>query len=186
MGYRDLWRQLIPTGHWAEDDPVLNAFYAALAQQADNLIAAIHAGATYLSPASCDADGLARWETLLGLGSDGDLATRRARVQARLVGYGTIRKPVLEAIATAFGASALVEELPAQYKFVVHLTSPLGVPPYDAEMRAVYDEVKRATWQYDITYTFNTWGAWKGHTWGQLTAAGLTWGQLKTVNPATI
>lgn len=186
MGYFDRWRSMIPKGHWAEGDPALDAFYTALASQCDDLVAAIHAAVTYLSPADADADGLTRWEQLLAIGSDGDLATRRMRIQHRLAGYGTIRTEVLAAIAQAYGAQVQIEEIPAQYKFVVHFQSPMGVPSYDAELRSAYDQAKRATWDYEFVYIYNVWADTKTKTWAQIKAAGLTWGQLKTTDLTTI
>lgn len=183
MGFFERWREMIPPSHWAHDDPVLNAFYTALAQQADDLVAAIHAAASWLSPRNADAEGISRWEKLLGIGSDGDLETRRSRVQARLVGYGTIRKEVLAAIAAAFGATVTIEEVPTEYKFIVHFQSPLGEPAYAADLQRVYDEVGRATWQYEIIYVFSTWADWSGKTWAEIQAMGLTWNQMRTTTP---
>lgn len=186
MGYYDRWREMIPTGHWAHNDPVLSAFYQALAEQADDLVVAIHAARSWLNPTSADVDGLTRWELLLGIGSEGDLETRRARVIARLTEHGTIRTEVLAAIAEAFGATVVIEEVPAQYLFRVHFRQPLGQPPYVDDLRAVYDEIKRATWQYEFAYTFNTWAAWSGKTWKQIMDADLTWLQMQSVDPVTI
>lgn len=186
MGYYERWRQMIPESHWASTDPGMTAFYQALAQQADDLIAAIHAGMTWISPVDADADGLARWEALLLIGADGTLEERRARVIARLADYGTIRTEVLEAIAQAFGATVVIEEVPAEYKFVVHFRNPLGEPPYVNELRAVYDEVKRATWQYEFSYTFRLWSEWTGKSWGQLKAAGITWLDMQAGDPSSV
>jgi hypothetical protein len=177
---------MIPAAHWAHSDHYLTTFYQAMARQADDLVSAIQAGFTYLNPRNADAEGLSRWEQLLGIGSDGDLESRRVRVTARLIGYGTIRKEVLQAIAEAFGARVTIEEIPAQYKFRVKFQSPMGVPSYASDLQAVYDEVKRATWQYEFAYAFRTWADWSGFTWGQLAAAGLTWGDLQTVDPSTV
>lgn len=183
MGYLERWREIIPPGHWAQGDPALTAFYTALAQQADELVAGIHAAVTWLSPRNADAEGLSRWEKLLGIGSDGSLETRRSRVMARLVGYGTIRREVLAAIAAAFGATVTIEEIPDQYKFIVRFQSPLGEPPYAADLQRVYDEVGRATWQYEIIYVFSTWADWSVRTWGEIQGAGLTWEQMRSTTP---
>lgn len=184
--YYDRWREMIPESHWASTDPALTAFYRALARQADALIAAIHAGFTWLSPVAADEEGLSRWERLLLLSSEGTLDERRARVIARLADYGTIRKEVLAAIAEAFGAKVVIEEIPAEYKFRVHFREPLGEPPYVNELRAIYDEVKRATWQYEFVYTFNKWADWAGRTWGQLVTAGVTWLQMQSGDPSAV
>lgn len=123
---------------------------------------------------------LGRWERELGVSVDPSksLATRRELISAKLRGIGTTTPQMIQRTASAFsGGDVMVEEVPAEYRFVVRFVGTLGIPSNMAGLIQILEEIKPAHLAYEFAYTYTYWSTLQAITWNQ--AQSKTWDELR-------
>lgn len=115
--------------------------------------------------------GLAYWERALGIPVDvaKPLAYRRARVESKLRGQGTVTKAMIQNVAESFSNGQVeVLEHPADYRFEVKFTGTIGIPPNLEDLSAALEEIKPAHLTYTYVILFRLYEVLMGFTHGQL------------------
>ncbi|WP_053374265.1 putative phage tail protein [Paenibacillus sp. FJAT-27812] len=124
--------------------------------------------------------GLARWEKVLGLGSDSSLpdARRRESIIAKLRGAGTTTKAKIIQTAFAFsGGEVNVIEYPAESRFEVVFVGTKGIPPNMAGFIRMLEDIKPAHLAFSLKYTYTVWNQIGTMNWQQ--ANSKTWSELR-------
>lgn len=123
---------------------------------------------------------LAHWERALGIPVDvaKPLAYRRARIESKLRGQGTVTKAMIKNVAESFSNGQVdVLEYPGEYRFEVKFTGTIGMPPNMGDLSDALEEIKPAHLSYTYMILFRTWEMLGRYAWGGL--AETTWDQLK-------
>lgn len=124
--------------------------------------------------------GLANWEQTLGITTDAtkDDEYRRTAVVAALRGTGTSTVAAIQNVAESFsnGEVAIVE-YPSEYRFEIHFTSTLGIPPNMDDLTTAIEAMKPAHLAYAYVIQYRTWAMLSGVKWGDV--ADYTWTDLR-------
>lgn len=97
--------------------------------------------------------GLVLYENAYGISVNNavSISDRRTRIKSKMRGVGVTTVDVLRDIAADFNnGRAVVQEFPAEYRFLIRLINPLGLPPGLDSLRAAIEELKPAHLAYDI------------------------------------
>lgn len=89
--------------------------------------------------------GLARWEAEFGIvpPAGQPIEQRRAVVQSRIRGTGTVTVALVKSVAEAYDRGTIeVTEQPAKYQVTVRFVDTLGAPPNLNDLKAAIDEIK--------------------------------------------
>ncbi|ANB62269.1 YmfQ family protein [Anoxybacteroides amylolyticum] len=124
--------------------------------------------------------GLSFWESELGLVVDTtkSIEWRRERIKAKLRGFGTVTKQMIQNAAAAFsGGEVDVIEYPAEHRFEIKFIGVKGIPPNMAGFIEMLEQIKPAHLAYSFKYTYTVWDVVKSLTWAQ--ASLKTWNELK-------
>jgi len=130
----------------------------------------------FISTATWGLDG---WEKILGISTDKSkpYETRREIILAKLRGFGTTTKEMIENVAIAFsGGEVAIHEYPSQHRLVVQFIGVRGIPPNMAGLINAIEEIKPAHLAYTFKYTYTTWGQ-INMSWGE--TSNKTWGELR-------
>ena len=125
---------------------------------------------------------LSRWETILGIKTDGSLSdtSRQEQILAKLSGTGTTTKQMIKDVAEKFsGAEVEVIEDNANSRFYIRFVGQLGIPENMAGLKAAIEDVKPAHLEAIYEYIYNTWQDVAKMTWQR--ASGYTWQSIREV-----
>ena len=125
---------------------------------------------------------LSRWETILGIKTDGSLSdtSRQEQILAKLSGTGTTTKQMIKDVAEKFsGAEVEVIEDNANSRFYIRFVGQLGVPENMTGLKAAIEDVKPAHLEVIYEYIYNTWQDVTKMTWQK--ASGYTWQTIREV-----
>lgn len=125
---------------------------------------------------------LSRWETILGIKTDGSLSdtSRQEQILAKLSGTGTTTKQMIKAVAEKFsGAEVEVIEDNANSRFYIRFVGQLGIPENMTGLKAAIEDVKPAHLEVIYEYIYNTWQDVTKMTWQR--ASGYTWQTIREV-----
>lgn len=171
---------------FVREDPMMAAFYEAVAPELDALVERGTTIPEQIWPhmASWAIDQL---EAVFGLpvSSNSPLEQRRSALIARLRGAGTSTVEHIQGIASSYsnGEISVVEDFDG-YRVEIEFLDELGVPVYLDDLKAALRAAVPAHLVIDYVLRWTTWGEVKdaGLTWGDLANAGVTWEALKTYN----
>lgn len=125
---------------------------------------------------------LSRWETILGIKTDGSLSdtSRQEQILAKLSGTGTTTKQMIKDVAEKFsGAEVEVIEDNANSRFYIRFVGQLGIPENMTGLKAAIEDVKPAHLEVIYEYIYNTWQDVAKMTWQR--ASGYTWQTIREV-----
>lgn len=125
---------------------------------------------------------LSRWETILGIKTDGSLSdtSRQEQILAKLSGTGTTTKQMIKDVAEKFsGAEVEVIEDNANSRFYIRFVGQLGIPENMTGLKAAIEDVKPAHLEVIYEYIYNTWQDVTKMTWQR--ASGYTWQTIREV-----
>lgn len=125
---------------------------------------------------------LSRWETILGIKTDGSLSdtSRQEQILAKLSGTGTTTKQMIKDVAEKFsGAEVEVIEDNANSRFYIRFVGQLGIPENMTGLKAAIEDVKPAHLEVIYEYIYNTWQDVTEMTWQR--ASGYTWQSIREV-----
>lgn len=125
---------------------------------------------------------LSRWETILGIKTDGSLSdtSRQEQILAKLSGTGTTTKQMIKDVAEKFsGAEVEVIEDNANSRFYIRFVGQLGIPENMTGLKAAIEDVKPAHLEVIYEYIYNTWQDVTKMTWQK--ASGYTWQTIREV-----
>lgn len=125
---------------------------------------------------------LSRWETVLGIKTDGSLSdtSRQEQILAKLSGTGTTTKQMIKDVAEKFsGAEVEVIEDNANSRFYIRFVGQLGIPENMTGLKAAIEDVKPAHLEVIYEYIYNTWQDVTKMTWQR--ASGYTWQTIREV-----
>lgn len=125
---------------------------------------------------------LSRWETILGIKTDGSLSdtSRQEQILAKLSGTGTTTKQMIKDVAEKFsGAEVEVIEDNANNRFYIRFVGQLGIPENMTGLKAAIEDVKPAHLEVIYEYIYNTWQDVTKMTWQK--ASGYTWQTIREV-----
>ena len=126
--------------------------------------------------------GLELLEQVFGLTTDKtkSYAIRREILKAKMRGAGTTTISMIQNMAVAFsGGEVNILEYPEEYIFVVQFVGIKGIPQNMTGLINAIEEIKPAHLAYRFKYTYTTWGALDGMTWGNANSGQITWATLK-------
>jgi uncharacterized protein YmfQ (DUF2313 family) len=112
--------------------------------------------------------GLDLWESELGIETDKlqNYLNRRELIIAKLRGYGTTTKKMIESVALAYtGGEAEIIEYPAEYRFVIKFKGTRGIPPNMNGLVNTIEAIKPAHLAFSFAYTYLTWDKAKDLAW---------------------
>ena len=125
---------------------------------------------------------LSRWETILGIKTDGFLSdtSRQEQTLAKLSGTGTTTKQMIKDVAEKFsGAEVEVIEDNANSRFYIRFVGQLGIPENMTGLKAAIEDAKPAHLEVIYEYIYNTWQDVAKMTWQR--ASGYTWQTIREV-----
>lgn len=125
---------------------------------------------------------LSRWETILGIKTDGSLSdtSRQEQILAKLSGTGTTTKQMIKDVAEKFsGAEVEVIEDNANSRFYIRFVGQLGIPENMTGLKAAIEDVKPAHLEVIYEYIYNTWQDVTKMTWQK--TSGYTWQTIREV-----
>lgn len=125
---------------------------------------------------------LSRWESILGIKTDGSLSDTSCQEQilAKLSGTGTTTKQMIKDVAEKFsGAEVEVIEDNANSRFYIRFVGQLGIPENMTGLKAAIEDVKPAHLEAIYEYIYNTWQDVTKMTWQK--ASGYTWQTIREV-----
>lgn len=125
---------------------------------------------------------LSRWESILGVKTDGSLSdtSRQEQILAKLSGTGTTTKQMIKDVAEKFsGAEVEVIEDNANSRFYIRFVGQLGIPENMTGLKAAIEDVKPAHLEAIYEYIYNTWQDVTKMTWQR--ASGYTWQTIREV-----
>lgn len=125
---------------------------------------------------------LSRWETILGIKTDGSLSdtSRQEQILAKLSGTGTTAKQMIKDVAEKFsGAEVEVIEDNTNSRFYIRFVGQLGIPENMTGLKAAIEDVKPAHLEVIYEYIYNTWQDVAKMTWQR--ASGYTWQTIREV-----
>lgn len=125
---------------------------------------------------------LSRWESILGIKTDGSLSdtSRQEQILAKLSGTGTTTKQMIKDVAEKFsGAEVEVIEDNANSRFYIRFVGQLGIPENMAGLKSAIEDVKPAHLEAIYEYIYNTWQDVTEMTWQR--ASGHTWQSIREV-----
>lgn len=101
--------------------------------------------------------GLERWEKELGIVTDlqKPLEHRRAVVESKLRGIGTVTRLMIQNVAQSYERGSItVIMFPREYRFMIKFLDTLGVPPNLQDLKDAVEEIKPAhlTVDYQLRY----------------------------------
>jgi Uncharacterised protein conserved in bacteria (DUF2313) len=131
--------------------------------------------------------GLDDMELTLGLPPNPSLTVeaRRGRVLGHLLSWRQPTPQHTRDLANSFNnGQVTVDEMFDEYRVIVRLDSPTGIPENEADLEAAMLRYLPANLLVEFEHRYLLWGDVKlaGSTWGDLKAAGLKWGELKLLN----
>ncbi|MFL0251242.1 YmfQ family protein [Clostridium neuense] len=162
-------------------DKWLNTIYKSAGIDLDSLGGNIQDLINQLNPSTATW-GLNIWENELKINTDINKSyeERREVIEARLRGYGTTTKKMIENTAEAFsGGECNVIEHPENYSFTVQFVGVLGIPKNLEAFKEMLEIIKPAHLAYDFKYTYTIWDFIKNKpkTWDNIKTN--TWDGLK-------
>lgn len=169
---------------FVREDPIMQAFYAAVAPEVEAA-----GGAAVDLPAQIWPHlvtwGIARLERIFGIQVDPalPLASRRSALVAKLRSTGDSTLTQIKAIADSYASGAVsIDERHSDYTVEIEFIDEFGVPLYLESLKAALRAAVPAHLAIEFVLRWLSWGELKesGMTWGQLKADGITWEQLKT------
>ncbi|UKS30145.1 YmfQ family protein [Paenibacillus sp. HWE-109] len=130
--------------------------------------------------------GLANWERICGLPTDGlkPIEQRRSVIKSKLRGVGTVNAAMIKNVAEAYdNGEVRVTEDNAHYTVSITFISNHGVPANLADIQAALREIVPAHLAINFAFTYMTWSALDAHafTWGTLSANNYTWAQFESL-----
>lgn len=169
---------------FVREDPVMHAFYAAVAPEVTTAGAAVADLPMQIWPHMVTW-GIDRLERVFGLPTDPSqpMEARRSALVAKLRGSGTSTLAQIRSTAQSFsnGGLAITERF-SEYTVEIEFIDDLGVPVYLDSLKAALRAAVPAHLAIEFVLRWLTMGdlVAAGVTWGQLKDAGVTWEQLKT------
>ena len=159
---------------FVRDDPMMAAYYDAVAPELETLIT-LGVSVPEQAWPHLVTWGMGRLEQIYGIPADPNATTesRRSALLSKLRGTGTSTKAHIENIAASYSNGLiLVTEIYGEYKIEIEFIDDLGVPVYLDALKGALRAAVPA--HLLLTYILN----WT--TWGELATAGVTWGELLT------
>ena len=102
---------------------------------------------------------------------------RREIIIAKLRGRGTTTVKMIKNTAESFaGGEVEVDEHNEENYFIIRFVGVKGIPNNMSAFIDMLETIKPAHLNYEIEYTYLTWGDIKKHTWGKLSS--YTWGDV--------
>jgi hypothetical protein len=135
--------------------------------------------------------GLDDIELTLGLDPNPSLSVegRRGRVLGHLLSWRQPTPQNTSDLANSFNnGSVTVDEIFDEYRVVVRLDSPTGIPENEADLEDAMLRYLPANLLVTFEHRYLLWGDVKlaGTTWGELKATGWTWRDLKLKAPGAM
>jgi len=135
--------------------------------------------------------GLDDMEVTLGLPPNPSLTVegRRGRVLGHLLSWRQPTPQNTRDLANSFNnGQVTVDEMFDQYRVIVRLDSPVGIPENEADLEAAMLRYLPANLLVEFDHRYLLWGDVKlaGTTWAELKATGWTWAELKSKTPGAM
>lgn len=124
--------------------------------------------------------GLDDWERLLGIerNPNANLKDRREVIKAKLRGYGTATKEMIQNTAQAFsGGEVEMVEYPNEFRFTVKFVGVKGIPSNMDNFIEMLNKIKSTHSDYDFEYTYTIWSQLRSSTWNDVSSQ--TWDELR-------
>lgn len=124
--------------------------------------------------------GLDDWEKTLNIKEDpsSSMKDRREVIKAKLRGFGTVTKSMIENTASAFsGGEVEVIEYPNEFRFTVKFTGTKGIPSNMDNFIEMLNGIKPTHLEYDFEYTYTIWSQLIDYVWDDLKSQ--TWDELR-------
>lgn len=164
-----------------QDNETMATLQSVLSEETDKLDAELKITVNQCFPQLATAL-LSRWETILGIKTDGSLSdtSRQEQILAKLSGTGTTTKQMIKDVAEKFsGAEVEVIEDNANSRFYIRFVGQLGIPENMTGLKAAIEDVKPAHLEVIYEYIYNTWQDVAKMTWQR--ASGYTWQTIREV-----
>lgn len=164
-----------------QDNETMATLQSVLSEETDKLDAELKITVNQCFPQLATAL-LSRWETILGIKTDGSLSdtSRQEQILAKLSGTGTTTKQMIKDVAEKFsGAEVEVIEDNANSRFYIRFVGQLGIPENMTGLKAAIEDVKPAHLEVIYEYIYNTWQDVTEMTWQR--ASGYTWQSIREV-----
>jgi hypothetical protein len=126
---------------------------------------------------------LAIYEKELGILTDisKPLSDRRSVIKSKMRGSGKIDAVLLKIVADSYTNGGV--EVSFNGAITITFVAVHGIPPNLDDLKAAIEEIKPAHLRLQYIFTYITFGQLEGKTFGQIEAAGLTFGQLEKTLP---
>jgi uncharacterized protein YmfQ (DUF2313 family) len=164
-----------------QDNETMTTLQNVLSEETDKLDAGLKVTVNQCFP-QLATTLLSRWETILGIKTDGSLSdtSRQEQILAKLSGTGTTTKQMIKDVAEKFsGAEVEVIEDNANSRFYIRFVGQLGIPENMTGLKSAIEDVKPAHLEVIYEYIYNTWQDVAKMTWQR--ASGYTWQTIREV-----
>lgn len=150
----------------------VNAIAGTVDIQIDKLSTYIKQHVDNRFPSSCDADGCARWEKILGISAplNGSLKARRDAIRSKIMTKPPINLKVLQSIVEAY-MGLPVNVLLDGYQVHIKYRGESRIADFNPLYATMWTTIP-ANMLVDIAYLYMTWG--------EVKTAYSTWGDVKT------